>query len=542
MKNRNLIIFAAASMVLLLGQAWLSTRLAPPKPPAAAAQAPAPAQQPPAAIPAPASAPAVSPSPMSPPPVSPSPETTRTISLAKLRLSFRNQDGAILQAVWLQDNTHFFPERDPAEGQDTFAGIGGVSGTTFDAFTEEKETRDGQDYAVLRFSNGRGDRLTYRVPDRGHVIDVQLESVSGAGLGLIRRVGALRKVVDPKSGKEVELDPVARLGRVISLQDKRIEAVGWSEVMKDPFFSFLGAKRKSLPAPATRMGLDAGLDAKSKSQQTHYFAALWEAAQPVQLGDWGYVAPPVQGQARARLYLGPKEEGSLKAFAPPFADVVDFGFFGYVAKAFFMVLKAIHAVFPNWGWAIILFTLLIRFALWPFNTKTTVQALRTKDLEPHQKALQAKYEKYGNDMAKKAEMQKELMAFYKKNGHNPMGGCLPMLLQLPVFFALWSMLNAVYDLRHAPWIFWIKDLSTHDPVYVLPILLGISMLAQQIATPAMGDPTQRKMMMYLMPAMMTFMFWTFPAGLNLYYLVFNLVGLLQTWWVKRSYVPQPVQV
>ena len=540
MKNRNLIIFAAASMVLLLGQAWLSTRLSPPKAPLAAVQAPAPTQAPtqPAVI-APAAPASTIPAPT---PASPTPETTRVISLAKLRLSFRTQDAAIIQAVWLQDNTHFFPEFDPANSQDAFVGIGGVSGATFDSFAEEKETRDGQDFVVLRFGNGRGDRLTYRIPDRGHVIDVQFESASGANLGLIRKVGALRKVVDPKSGKEVELDPVARLGRVISLHDNRIEAVGWSDVLKDPFFSFLGAKRKSLPAPASRMGLDAGLDANSKSQQTHYFAALWDVAQPVQLGDGGYIAPTVQGQARARLYLGPKEEGSLKAFAPAFADVVDFGFFGYVAKAFFMVLKAIYAVFPNWGWAIILFTLLIRFALWPFNTKTTVQALRTKDLEPHQKALQAKYEKFGNDMAKKAEMQKELMAFYKKNGHNPMGGCLPMLLQLPVFFALWSMLNAVYDLRHAPWIFWIKDLSTHDPLYVLPILLGVSMLAQQIATPAMGDPTQRKMMTFLMPAMMTFMFWTFPAGLNLYYLVFNLVGLLQTWWVKRSYVPQPVQI
>jgi YidC/Oxa1 family membrane protein insertase len=536
MKNRNLIIFAAASMALLLGQAWLSTRFAPPEPPKQAAPAPTPAQA--------APQPAAQPVPAAPAPAVAAPEAgaTREVSLGKLRLTFRLRDGAILQTRWLQDDTHFFPELNIADGQDAFPGIGGSTGAPFETFKEEKETRNGQEFALVHFGNGQGDLLTYRIPDRGHVLEVALESKTGAGLGLIRRVGALRKTVDPKSGKEVELDPVARLGRVISLHDKNTEAVGWTEVMRDPFFSFLGAKRKSLPAPAPRMGLDAGLDPKSKSQQTHYFAALWEIAQPVQLGDWGYLAAPVQGQVKARLYLGPKEEGSLKAFGPAFVDVLDWGFFGYVAKALFLFLKAIHAVFPNWGWAILLFTLLIRLALWPFNTKTTIQSLRAKDLEPHQKELQAKYAKFGNDMTKKAEMQKELMAFYKKNGHNPMGGCLPMLLQLPIFFALWSMLNAVYDLRHAPWIFWIKDLSSHDPMYVLPILLGISMLAQQIATPAMGDPTQRKMMMYLMPAMMTFMFWTFPAGLNLYYLVFNLVGLLQTWWVKRSYVPQPVQI
>ena len=541
MKNRNLIIFAAASMVLLLGQAWLSSKFGPPpKPPAAQQAAPAPQPAQAAAVQAPVvTAPAVAAA-----PATADADATRVVNVRHLRLTLRIRDGAILQAVWLQDQQEdikFFPELNVAEGLDAFPGLGGIAGAVFEKLDEANETRDGKEFKLLTFSNSKGDRLVYRVPDRGHVLDVELESSTGASLGLIRKV-ALRKVMDPKSGKEVELDPVARLGRVISLHDKNVEAVGWTEVLRDPFFSFLGSKRKSLPAPASRMALDAGLDPKSKSQQTHYFAALWEVAQPVQLGDWGYFAPTTQGHAKARLYLGPKEEGALKAFGPAFADVLDWGFFGYVAKGLFLFLKAIHAVFPNWGWAIILFTLLIRLALWPFNTKTTIQSLRSKDLEPHQKALQAKYEKFGNDMAKKAEMQKELMAFYKKNGHNPMGGCLPMLLQLPIFFALWSMLNAVYDLRHAPWIFWIKDLSSHDPMYVLPLLLGASMLAQQIATPAMGDPTQRKMMMYLMPAMMTFMFWTFPAGLNLYYLVFNLVGLLQTWWVKRSYVPQPVQI
>jgi YidC/Oxa1 family membrane protein insertase len=535
MNNRNLIIFAAASMALLLGQAWLSSRYSPkPPPPQAQVAVPTPAPATVAAQVAPPTALATAPAAAT--------QSIRVVSLAQLRLSFRVEDGGIVQVEWLQDGTKFFPELNPTGGQDTFQGIGGVSGARFATFNEERETRDGQLVAVVRFSNDQGDQLVYRIPDRGHTLDVALESAGGASLGLIRKVGELRKVQDPKTGKMVELDPVAKLGRVLALHEKGIEAVGWSEILKDPFFSFLGAKRKGFPAPASRMGLDAGLDPKSASQQNHYFAALWDSAQPVQLADWGYVAPVKQGKATARLYLGPKEEGSLKAFGPAYTEVLDFGFFGYVAKALFLFLKAIHAVFPNWGWALILFTLLIRFALWPLNTKTTIQALRSKDLEPHQKALQAKYEKFGNDMAKKAEMQKELMAFYKKNGHNPLGGCLPMLLQMPVFFALWSMLNAVYDLRHAPWIFWIKDLSSYDPFYVLPVLLGLSMLAQQIATPAMGDPTQRKMMMYLMPVMMTFMFWTFPAGLNLYYLVFNLVGLLQTWWVKRTYTPQPVEI
>lgn len=544
MKNRNLIIFAAASLLLLLGQAWIASKYAPPaeKPaagpaqPAVSAPPSAPTATPAApAVATPAAAPATAPA-----PPAGDPAATKVVSLAKLRMTVRVHDGGIVQVEWLQDGTRFFPELDPEAGADAFPGIGGAAGTTFDSLREESETRGDARVAVLRFGNAKGDQLVYRIPDRGHILEATLEGPSAAHLGLIRRVGTFRKATN-KAGKAIELDPVHGLGRVLAIGEKSTAAVAWSEVLRDPFFSFFGAKRKELPAPTPRIGLDAGIE-KGKSQQNHYFAALWDSAQPVLLGDWGYVAPPVQGKAQARLYLGPKEQESLRDFAPAFTEALDWGFFGLVAKGLFLVLKAIHAVFPNWGWAIIVFTILIRLALWPFNTKTTVQSLRAKDLEPHQKAIQAKYEKFGNDMAKKAEMQKELMAFYKKNGHSPLGGCLPMLLQMPVFFALWSMLNAVYDLRQAPWIFWIKDLSHHDPLYVLPVVLGLSMLAQSLMAPPMGDPTQRKMMTFLMPVMMTFMFWTFPAGLNLYYLMFNLVGLLQTWWVKRSYVPAPVQV
>jgi YidC/Oxa1 family membrane protein insertase len=197
----------------------------------------------------------------------------------------------------------------------------------------------------------------------------------------------------------------------------------------------------------------------------------------------------------------------------------------------------------NWGWAIVIFTIIIRVgAMWHLSAKQTISMLRMKDFEPHQKALQAKYDKFGGDMTKKAEMQKELMALYKKNGHNPMGGCLPMLLQMPIFLALWSMLNNVFELRHAPFFGWITDLSAKDPYYIFPVLMGASMFAQQAMTPAVGDPAQRKMMLVLMPAMMTFFFASSPAGVAIYYFSFNMIGLFQTWWIMRSYQPQPITV
>jgi YidC/Oxa1 family membrane protein insertase len=123
-----------------------------------------------------------------------------------------------------------------------------------------------------------------------------------------------------------------------------------------------------------------------------------------------------------------------------------------------------------------------------------------------------------------------------------MGGCLPMLLQMPIFLALWSMLNNVFELRHAPFFGWITDLSVRDPYFIYPVLMGASMFAQQYMTPAVGDPAQRKMMLVLMPAMMTFFFAQSAAGLVIYYFVFNLIGLFQTWWIMRSYQPQPITV
>ncbi len=325
------------------------------------------------------------------------------------------------------------------------------------------------------------------------------------------------------------------------MADKGIEAVAWTDMLHDPFFSFLGSKRKLLPPTAERLGVDAGLEKDEKNQRNHYFAALWKLPRPAARDNAvGYTLLPEQGRLEASLYLGPKQDEPLLAFEKPFTQVIDYGFFGAVAHLLFWILKKIHALVGNWGWSIVLFTLVIRLTTWHLNTKQTISMLRMKDFEPHQKAIQAKYEKFGSDMTKKAEMQKELMELYKKNGHNPMGGCLPMLLQMPIFLALWSMLNAVFELRNAPFFGWIVDLSSRDPYFIYPVLMGGSMFAQQYMTPAVGDPAQRKMMLVLMPAMMTFMFAQSPAGLTIYYFVFNMIGLGQTWWIMRSYQPQSI--
>ena len=534
MNNRNMLVFVISAVLLLGAYNLVMTKYYPQQVPhrAAVAEVQAPAATPAAAAPG---APVLAPQ----GPVA-DPAARITAENDTVRLTWRKQDAALVQVEWKADHTRFFTQaKRDAEGREVaqdFPGLGGAITSRF----EGDPVVSGTGPQTVTFHNALGERLVYTLPATGHVVDMTWTSPRGAALNLM-----------PKPATLLE---VQSLGRVFTVDAKNVNAVAWSAMLKDPFTSFLGSKRKELPPATRQVGMDAGIETKKPNQTTHYFAAIWDASQTlvrdaVQVPGY-HLVPGPSGTASARLYLGPKQAEVLSAFHLPghpedgraFAAVVDFGFFGLVAKLLFVILRGIHSVVPNWGWAIILLTVVIRAALWPLNTKTTVQMLRMKEFEPHQKTIQAKYEKFGNDMAKKAEMQKELMAFYKKNGHNPMGGCLPMLLQMPVFFALWSMLNAVFELRHAPFIGWLGDLSLQDPYYILPVIMGGTMIAQQMMTPAVGDPTQRKMMMVMMPVMMTFFFAKTPSGLVLYYLMFNLIGILQTWFVMRNYKPQPIQV
>jgi YidC/Oxa1 family membrane protein insertase len=523
MKNRNMLIFVVLSVLLLGGYNFLMTRLNPHPPVVAQVQPAEPVPvQPAGSSPAPAAVPGA-------PVAAVDPMARFSLKNDTLELTWRKGDGALVQVKW-SDGTKFFTEaklgKDGAEIAKDFPGLGAAVDARFEGEPEVAGTPDGQ---TVTFHSAQGDRLTYLVPARGHVVSMEWASPRAASLNLVPMPNNLLAV--------------ASLGRVFSIEPKSIKAVTWASMLKDPFTSFLGSKRKELPPTSRSLGLDAGLDPNKPAQTTHYFAAIWDASrEPRRDTALGYLLTPDSGgKVSARLYLGPKQGEALAQFHAPgnpdqgtmFKQVVDFGFFGLVAQLLFFILRGIHSFVPNWGWAIILLTVVIRGALWPLNTKTTVQMVRMKELEPFQKALQAKYEKFGNDMTKKAEMQKELMAFYKKNGHNPMGGCLPMLLQMPVFFALWSMLNA-------PFLGWLQDLSAQDPFYILPVLMGVSMIIQQAMTPAVGDPAQRKMMMVLMPVMFSFFFAKTPSGLCLYYLMFNIIGILQTWLVIKTYKPQPV--
>ena len=235
------------------------------------------------------------------------------------------------------------------------------------------------------------------------------------------------------------------------------------------------------------------------------------------------------------LFTGPKDVDMLTKVNPKLGQIVDWGFFGIIAKPLFLWLNWVHDHWTNnYGWAIILVTLIINLALFPFRLQSLKSARKMQKLQPEIKKLNEKYKNLKLSDPKKAEQNQEVMALYKREGVNPVGGCLPMLVQLPFFYAFYRVLNIAIELRHAPWL-WVVDLSSPEtiPLHLLPlILVGTQFLSQRM-TPAAGvDPAQQRMMM-LMPLMFGFMFYYASAGLVLYWLTGNLVGIGQQLLINR---------
>lgn len=239
----------------------------------------------------------------------------------------------------------------------------------------------------------------------------------------------------------------------------------------------------------------------------------------------------IQGSSEFSIqgYIGPKDYQVLKSIHPELTDAIEFGWFSFLAIPFFKVLLWIHGYIGNWGWAIILFTILVKVILFPLSYKGMMSMQKLKDLAPKMKELK---EKYKNDPAK---MNMQMMELYRKHGANPMGGCLPMLLQIPVFFALYRVLLNADELQGAHWMLWINDLSRMDPYFILPILMGASMYFQQKITPSnFTDPLQEKIFKWF-PVIMTVFFVYFPSGLVLYWLINNIFTIAQQYYINHMY-------
>ncbi len=239
------------------------------------------------------------------------------------------------------------------------------------------------------------------------------------------------------------------------------------------------------------------------------------------------IAPGETGVIRVPLYAGPQEQEVLAKLAPGLDLVVDYGIFTILAAPLFWLLKWLYGIVHNWGWAIVLLTIIIKSAFYPLNHASARSMAKMKVIAPKMKALQ---EQYGSD---KQQLQMKMMEMYKTEKINPLGGCLPIVVQIPVFIALYWVLLSAVELRHAPWILWIHDLSAPDPYFVLPIIYAITAYLQVRLSPTpIQDPVQAKVMQ-IMPIAFSVMFIFFPSGLVLYWLVNNSLQIFQQWHMNR---------
>jgi YidC/Oxa1 family membrane protein insertase len=231
-----------------------------------------------------------------------------------------------------------------------------------------------------------------------------------------------------------------------------------------------------------------------------------------------YPQPP----SAAHFYIGPKELQALKAVDPLMVPAIWFGIFSFMSVPLLAALNWLHGFIGNYGWSILALTLIINAVMFPLRHKSFVSMRKMQEIQPQVKMIQDRYAKLKMSDPARSKMNTELMDLYRQKGVNPASGCIPMLLTFPVLLAFYGLLSEAIELRGAPWMFWIKDLSMADPYYVTPILMGLSQLAQQRMAPAAADPAQQKMMM-IMPVVFTFLFITSPSGLALYWLASNVL-------------------
>jgi YidC/Oxa1 family membrane protein insertase len=277
----------------------------------------------------------------------------------------------------------------------------------------------------------------------------------------------------------------------------------------------------------------------------------WKTSRTVKVNDQDALEPvpevaaatPAQPLA-LRVYVGPKDYDDLKKMNPPLHGLINFTWLEFIAEPLFHGLKWLHNYIPNWGWAIVVLTLIINMLLFPLRISSYKTTMKMQRVAPEIKAIQEKYKKYSMRDPRKAEMNKEVMAIYSREGINPVGGCFQMFLQMPVWFGLNTALRYAIEMRHAPWL-WITDLSSKDPFYVLPVLMGVSMYLVSKMTPMTSTDPQQQMMLKIMPITMAGIFMISPisSGLAVYILTSSVVGIVQQWYLNRTHpVPAPAKL
>ncbi|MFI0473086.1 membrane protein insertase YidC [Halomonas sp. HMF6819] len=405
------------------------------------------------------------------------------------------------------------------------------------AFTPERtEYRLGNDEQTLNVdltADVNGVEITKQLTfERGnYAVDVNYFVANNTDAPVSARfIGQLARDNSPDPSSGVTLGMNSYMGAAYSTPDTRYEKIDFEDIQNSSF-----QNREA----------EGGWIAIIQ----HYFVSAWAPKQNEQnlfyvttdardrnvvafAGPTSSVAAEGEATLGATLYMGPKVQDYLEQVAPNLQLTVDYGWLWFIANPLFWLLDHIQDIVGNWGWSIVLLTVLVKAVLFPLSAKAYKSMARMRKLGPEMQRLK---ETYGDDRQK---MSQEMMKFYQKEKINPLGGCLPIVVQMPVFIALYWMLLESVELRHAPFIFWIQDLSVKDPYFILPILMGVSMFVQQMLNPTPPDPMQAKIMR-LLPIIFTFFFLWFPAGLVIYWVVNNIISVAQQYFITKRIEKDP---
>src|SRR6266852_1718785 len=402
----------------------------------------------------------------------------------------------------------------------------------------------------LRWSDGHLEVTKHFRFDHTYVVRVETSAKFNgnpikAGLGWLGGFGDLT-VTNP-APVETITTYYSEGGKITNYAHKKLDGLEkWGPGLWQGGKDFVGIEDRYFTAaflPASSSLGDAAAGAPG-ALETRY----WKASRTVKVEGQDTLEPVPQVAATTstqpmalRVYVGPKDYDDLKKMNPPLHGLISFGWLEFIAEPLFHGLKWLHNYVPNWGWAIVVLTLVINMLLFPLRISSYKTTLKMQRVAPEIKAIQEKYKKYSMRDPRKAEMNKEVMAIYSREGINPVGGCFQMFLQMPVWFGLNTALRYAIEMRHATWL-WVLDLSAKDPFYILPVLMGVSMYLVSKMTPMTATDPQQQAMMKIMPIAMAGIFMISPisSGLAVYILTSSVVGIAQQWYLNRRH-PLPAQ-
>ena len=460
-----------------------------------------------------------------------------------LKLVFDTEGGAIVKSEFIKFAAQDHPEQ-PFVLLDTSANRvyqaqSGLIGGSFPThktpmrFSGERQLADGANELVLRFESPDvgGVRLvkTYTLKRGSYVIDVRHEVINQGGQPVNPQL-YVQLVRDGNKPPGESSFYSTFTGPAFYTDAKKFQKVEFSDIEKNKA-EFVTSSPDGWVAMVQHYFASAWLlpDGKPrenfarKIDQNLYAAGM---ITPI-----GAIAPGATAAVDARLFIGPQEEKVLESIAPGLELVKDYGFFTILSKPLYWLLDKLHGVIGNWGWAIVALVFLLKIPFYPLNAKAYASMAKMKAINPKIMEMRERLKD------KPQQMQQEMMRIYREEKVNPMGGCLPIMIQIPVFIALYWVLLSSVEMRGAPWILWIKDLSVKDPYFILPVVMTLSTLLQTALNPLPPDPMQAKMM-WIMPLVFSVMFFFFPAGLVVYWITNNILTIAQQWLINtRMGVP-----